>query len=69
MWLIIDTDAPGFQPNFIALSGDGGGTGALAAFGPGPAPAPEPATLTLALVGLPLAGAVAGYRRLRPARA
>jgi hypothetical protein len=33
-----------------------------------PSPAPEPATLTLALVGLPLLGAAAGYRRLRGRR-
>lgn len=61
MWLVVDTNAPTFQPNFISLDGDGGGTGALAAFGPA---APEPATLTLALVALPLLGGL-GYRRLR----
>src|SRR5262249_53303497 len=48
-WLVIDTNAPNFQSNFVSFSGEGGGTGALASFGPA---VPEPATLTLALVGL-----------------
>jgi len=62
MWLIVDTNAPSFQPDTVSLQGDGGSTGSLAALGP--AQTPEPATLTLALVGLSL-GAGFGYRRLR----
>jgi hypothetical protein len=66
--LIMDTNAPAFQPGDVHFAGYGsgadgnplGGTTFLV-------PSPEPATLTLALVGLPLAGAF-GYRRLRRGR-
>ena len=65
MWLIVDTNAPSFQPDTVSLEGDGGSTGSFAALGAAPPPqVPEPATLTLALVGLSL-GAGFGYRRLR----
>jgi hypothetical protein len=55
MWLIVDTNAPSFQPSTISLQGDGGSSGAKAALGPA---VPEPATITL--LGIGLAG-MAGY--------
>jgi hypothetical protein len=57
-WLVIDTNATGFQDSFLSLAGDGGATEALAALGP----APEPSTITLFGLGTL---ALLGYARRR----